>query len=336
SPSNKTAVVRSIEAFNVPVPPAAMQAGWSTGITLDEQIFIERGEIASLAVEPPEVSSLFRANVFWMGTAPLREGEDYLLRLATREVEMKVAKIHNTIDAETLGTSPSKGEIPRYGVAEVTIQTKHPLAFDRYADIEVTGRFVIVDGYDVSGGGIITEPLEDALQEFRREARLRDFLWRKGEVRLNERIGRYGHNPGLILFTGDRGTGKARLGRKLERRLFAGGKHVYLLDAKNIQLSLGRDLTEVDKIELVRRFSEVAQLLMRAGLIVVSTTNTFALADHQPIRELVHPHRVVTVHMAFDTGELPENTDLDFLESEDFDEAARTIVKKMEEKEILL
>lgn len=336
SPSNKTAIINTIETFNVPIPPTSVSAGWSTGITLDEQIFIERGEIASLAEDPPEVSSLFRANVFWMGMSSLREDVSYVLRLATREEEMKVTVIHNIIDAETLGTKRSKGEIPRYGVAEVTIQTKHPIAFDRYSDIELTGRFVIVDGYDVSGGGIIMEPLEDELREYREEARHREFLWRKGEVKLNERISRYGHNPALILFTGDKGTGKARLGRKLERRLFSGGKHVYLLDAKNIQLSLGRDLSDADKMEMVRRFSEVAQILLRCGMIVVSTTNTFALADHQPIRELVHPHQVITVHMAFEKGELPENTDLDFLESDDLDEAARTIVKRMEELDILL
>jgi bifunctional enzyme CysN/CysC len=335
SPSNKTAVVRTIETFNVAVPPQSMSAGWSTGITLDEQIFIERGEIASLAKDAPEVSSLFRANVFWMGMNSLKEGESYILRLTTREMEMNVVTIHNIIDADTLGTTESSGEIPRYGVAEVTIQTKHPIAFDRYSDIEVTGRFVIVEGYDVSGGGIIMEPLEDELREFREEARLREFLWRKGEVKLNERISRSGHNPGLILFTGEQGTGKARLGRILERRLFSSGKQVYLLDAKNIQLSLGRDLPESDKIEMVRRFSEVAQILLRSGQIVVSTTNTFALADHQPIRELVHPHNVVIVHMAFEKGELPENTDLDFLESEDLEEAAKQIVKEMEEKGIL-
>ena len=336
SPSNKTAQVKTIETFNVPLPPSSVSAGWSTGFTLDEQIFIERGEIASLADNPPEVTSLFRANVFWMGMAPLREGTTCFLRLATREEEMKVTRIHNLIDAETLQSAGSMGEIPRYGVAEVTIQTKHPVALDRYSDIETTGRFVIVDGYDVSGGGIIMEPLEDELQEFRQEARHRDFLWRKGEVKQSERVTRYGHNPALILFTGEKGTGKARLGRILERRLFSGGRHVYLLDAKNIQLTLGRDLSEADKIEMVRRFSEVAQVLLRCGLIVASTTNTFALADHQPIRELVHPHKVITVHMAFQKGELPEKTDLDFLESENLEEAAKTIIKKMEDMEILL
>jgi len=336
SPSNKTAQIKTIEAFNVPVPPSSVSAGWSTGFTLDEQIFVERGEIASLAENAPEVTSLFRANVFWMGMAPLRENVSYLLRLATREEEMRVTQIHHSIDAQSLQNAPSRGEIPRYGVAEVTIQTKHPIALDRYSDIEVTGRFVIVDGYDVSGGGIIMEPLEDEFQGFRQEARHRDFLWRKGEVKQSERVIRYGHNPGLILFTGEKGTGKARLGRILERKLFSGGRHVYLLDAKNIQMVLGRDLSETDKMEMVRRFSEVAQVLLRCGMIVVSTTNTFALADHQPIRELVHPHKIITVHMAFQKGSLPEKTDLDFLESENLEEAALTIIRKMEDLEILL
>ena len=57
---------------------------------------------------------------------------------------------------------------------------------------------------------------------------------------------------------------------------------------------------------------------------------------HQPIRELVHPHPVITIHMAFEKGDLPANTDMDFLESSDMDEAAKLIVKKMEEMEILL
>ncbi|MFV1957516.1 MAG: adenylyl-sulfate kinase, partial [bacterium] len=335
SPSNKTAVVNTIEAFNVPYLPAAVSAGRSTGITLDEQIFIERGEIASLREAPPEVSNLFRANVFWMGDDSLVKGRTYELRLTTKEMDMEVVDIHNIIDASTLDKDPDPVEIGKNEVAEVTIGTKHPIVFDRYSDIDVTGRFVIVDNYDVSGGGIIVEPLADEMEVFRREARLREFEWRKGEVKLSERTLRIGHNPGMILFTGESGTGKARLGRKLERRLFDGGKQVYLLDAKNLMIGREGELSSEDKSEMIRRFADVAQIMLRAGTIVVSTTNTFALADHQPIRELVHPHRIVTVHMAFQEDVLPENTDLDFLEPDDFDEAAKTILKKMEEKGIL-
>lgn len=55
SPSNKSSVVKSIESFNRPQPPQSAGSGRSTGFTLSEQIFIERGEIASLKEAPPEV-----------------------------------------------------------------------------------------------------------------------------------------------------------------------------------------------------------------------------------------------------------------------------------------
>lgn len=336
SPSNKTAQVRTIEAFNVPTPSPAMTAGRSSGFTLDEQIFVERGEIASLRESPPEVSDCFKANIFWMGKAPLELERKYLLRLATREVEIELQEIIGIIDASTLGAVAAKNRIELNDVAEVILRTKTPIAFDRYSDVDVTGRFVIIDGYDISGGGIIMEPLKDEQEPFRREARLRDFQWRRGEVLLNERVQRNGHNPGIILFIGESGTGKARLARHLERRLFDSGRQVYLLDGKNLQVGLGADPSAEDTNEMVRRFGEVAQVLLRAGQIVVSTTNTFALADHQIIRTLVHPHHVVTVHMAFQRGELPDNTDLAFLESDDLKAAAKKIVEKIEERGVLL
>ena len=336
SPSNKSALVKSIEAFNVPNLPSALSAGRSCGFTLDEQIFVERGEIASLRESPPEVSDCFRANIFWMGTAPLEMKRKYRLRLATCEVEMELEAIIGIIDASSLGAVAAKTRIERDDVAEVLIRTKTPIAFDRYVDCNVTGRFVIIDRYDIWGGGIIMEPLKDEQEPFRREARLRDFQWRRGEVQLTERVQRNGHYPAIILFTGERGSGKARLARHLERRLFNGGRQVYLLDGKNLQLGLGMDLPADEKDERVRRFGEVAQVLLRAGQIVVSTTNTFAQADHQTIRTLVHPHPVVTIHMAFEREELPEQTDLAFLEADDLKAAAKQIMAKMDEMGILL
>jgi bifunctional enzyme CysN/CysC len=76
--------------------------------------------------------------------------------------------------------------------------------------------------------------------------------------------------------------------------------------------------------------------MLRAGQIVVATTNTFALADHQIIRTLIYPHSVLTIHMSFEQSDLPGNTDLSFLESNDLKLAARRIVEKMEEIGILL
>ena len=58
------------------------------GITLDEQIFVERGEILSHESSLPLVSTTFRANLFWLGRRPLEMEKSYLVRLATHEVRM--------------------------------------------------------------------------------------------------------------------------------------------------------------------------------------------------------------------------------------------------------
>src|SRR5262249_34975653 len=59
SPSNKRANIHSIEAFNIDPPPREGQAGQSVGITLDEQIFVERGEIATHQNMLPLLSTAF-------------------------------------------------------------------------------------------------------------------------------------------------------------------------------------------------------------------------------------------------------------------------------------
>ena len=78
-------------------------------------------------------------------------------------------------------------------VAELTLRAKTPAAFDLSASFETTGRFVLVDEYDIAGGGIITELVHDDQEFLREEARRRDFAWVKGEVTVEDRAQQYGH-----------------------------------------------------------------------------------------------------------------------------------------------
>ncbi len=335
SPSNKSANVKSIEGFNVEPVPTEAKAGQSTGITLDEQIFIERGEIASLEDSAPLVSTTFRCNLFWMGRRPLEAGKKYLLRLATREVECEVAIIHRIIDAADLAARQTQSIVGRNEVAELTIRAKAPLAFDLYGDLETTGRFVLVDQYDVSGGGIVTEAVRDEQTVLREEARRRDIAWVKGDVGPDDRARHFGHRAALVLITGDRHTGKSFLARRLEIRLVADGRHTYLLDGANLRRGLDTDLVDEDTKEMVRRFGEVARLLIDTGLIVVSTTNTFGQADHQAIRTLVHPAPVIAVHMSKTEDAPPPNTDLAFAGPKDFEAIADRIVEELKRQGVL-
>jgi bifunctional enzyme CysN/CysC len=341
SPSNKSAMVKSVEAFNVEPQPTEATAGQSVGITLDEQIFIERGEIASRKEAIPSVSTSFRVNLFWLGKRPLEPGRRYLLRLATREVDCEVAAIHRIVDTADLDQRQGGGKVAKNEVAELTLRTKHPIAFDPYLTFESTGRFVIVDDYDIAGGGIITELVHDEQEFLRDEARQRDFAWVKGEVGAEQRAQHYGHRAAVVLLTGAPQTGKSFLARKLESVLVAEGHHAYLLEGENLKRGLDADLTKSGQTgvtEVARRYGEVARLLIDTGLIVVSTTRAFG-KDYteaaQAIRTLVHPAPVIAVHMSKGEETPPPDTTLHFAGPKDFDEAARRIIEELKKKGVL-
>jgi bifunctional enzyme CysN/CysC len=341
SPSNKRANIRTVEAFNIEPQPTEGQAGQSIGVTLDEQIFVERGEIASHQDHLPSVSTAFRANLFWLGKRPLEKERKYLLRVATKEVDCEVASIHRIIDTMDLAQQQGSHTVMKNQVAELTLRTKAPVAFDLSASFEATGRFVLVDEYDIAGGGIITELVHDDQEFLREEARRRDFAWVKGEVTVEDRAQQYGHRAAVVLITGGRHTGKSLLARKLEGRLVADGRHAYLLDGGNLSRGLDADLSEEERgqtNEMARRYGEVARLLTDTGLIVVSTTNPFGLAYReaaQAIRTLVHPAPVIAVHMSKSAEAPPPNTDVVLTGPTDFDAATLRILDELKRRGVL-
>ncbi len=153
-PEGKTTRVKTVEYWAPRDKKSTVRAGESVGITVTDEFFNRRGELITFANQKPLISNSFRANLFWMGREPLIKGKKYKLKLATAETECELEDILRVMDAATLG-STAKEQIDLNDVAEVMIACKDVLAFDTFADCAVTGRFVLVDGYDVAGGGII-------------------------------------------------------------------------------------------------------------------------------------------------------------------------------------
>jgi len=313
SPSNKVSTIRSIEGFNTP-PRTEIEAGWSTGFTLTEEIYITRGEVMSHVARAPQVGTRLRVNMIWLGKKPFVGGRDYKLKLGTTALPVRIHKINKVIDASKPNSSagelgspeggpgdPLRGPVStvgRHEVADVVLEARQPLAFDLTAECEATGRFVIVDEYDVAGGGIITEAVSDDLRDLRDEARTRDFHWVPGGVTAAERVARHGHRAALVMFVGKAGVGKHKLARAVEKALFARGRAAYMLDGTNVLLGVDNDLwVDGAKSELVRRFGEVVHLLLNAGLIVVSTTNAIGLADATAIQALIPDSPLVLVEV---------------------------------------
>ena len=339
SPSNKVGVIKSIEAWSVDKQPKKAEASESVGFTLGEQIFVERGDVASLKSELPIVSTTFDVNVFWMGQRNLEKGKIYTLKLTTQEVPCEVVEFKKVTDASTLETLKGQEYLAKNDVAEVTLRTSTPVVFDLFGSIPTTGRFVLVDGYDVCGGGIITTYTPNKTDRLRDEVRHRDFHWLKSDIKLEERAYRNGHQSTLILIVGSSGVGKAKLAKYLERKLFELNYQSYLLDGRNVALGVSADIGSQQKKqegEVLRRFGEVAKLFLDAGHVVISTSNVFNQEDHSDLRLLVEPCQVVEIFVT--DGKKPsENCDikLSIIEAEKENEAANTIYNYLKDKKIL-
>src|SRR5258706_10027477 len=167
--------------------------------------------------------------------------------------------------------------------------------FRSQTDIVSTGRFVIVDGFEVSGGGII------APADYPRRAagaeRSPGVFWSQGKVTAEQRGRRNGHPGCVVWLTGLSGSGKSSIATELERELFNMGKHAYVLDADNIRHGLCSDLTfsPQDSKESIRRLGEVAKLFADAGKICITAFISPSRSDRQLAREMVLDGQFVEV-----------------------------------------
>jgi bifunctional enzyme CysN/CysC len=300
SPTNKTSTVRTIERWNAPQSDMA-EAGESIGITLTEQVFVERGTIAALEASPPYELTKFKARVFWLGKQPFAKGRKYKLKLATQEVECEIENIERVIDASTLGVvsrAAHENFVGRHEVGELIIRTRKPVAFDAITEIVPTGRFVIVDDLDVCGGGVILDNNypRRTHDSYRKSS---DLYWSRGKVTAAQRELRNGHSGCVIWFTGLSGSGKSTIAAELERELFNLGRHTCILDGDNIRHGLCSDLgfTPRDRTENIRRVGEVARLFADTGIICITAFISPYRADRDLARSIAQPGRFIEVFL---------------------------------------
>jgi bifunctional enzyme CysN/CysC len=268
SPANKSSVVATIERWNASIDGAAM-SGDSIGITLSEQIFVERGYVASHQTDTPIETNRFRADLFWIVREPLRVGRLYNLRLATQEVKCQVVSIEEVMDSSTLeATTDKREQLDRNEVGRLTIQTRGPLVIDNHERIPNLGRFVIVEEGEIRGGGTIF----GGVYTDRRVAKSQNIFWSEGKITARERAVRSGHRGAVVWFTGLSGAGKSTIAQALERELFNRAVHTYVLDGDNVRHGLNSNLgfSPEDRVENIRRVSEVAKLMADAGAVVIT------------------------------------------------------------------
>jgi len=259
-PSGKRSKIKSIESFNKDTQ-TSISAGYAVGFTLCEEIYVKRGEVVSLADQkPPQVTSRLKTKLFWLGTAPMHEKQQYILKLGTAKVNVQIEKIVKVMDVANL-TQLDNSTIEKNNVAECILSLEKPIACDLVHDIVDLGRFVIVDNYEIAGGGIITKTFGE---EEKIAGSLEDSDTNNNLCTLNEK--------GLVVWlTGISGAGKSTIAHGVRAELIRLKKASYILDGDDLRQGLNVDLgfSAQDRNENIRRVTEVAALFKDAGIITL-------------------------------------------------------------------
>jgi bifunctional enzyme CysN/CysC len=285
-PSGRTSVVRSIESWNTPQIDV-LKAGDPAGVTLSDQLFVERGSIAVHANDAPSLATEFTARIFWLGRTPLAAGKRYKLKLVTQEVECEIKTLEEVVDASTVQPIQGADSVRTNDAAKVVIRTRRPVAVDLFERVPFMGRLVLVDGFDVAGGGIVVDvPERFAAANVVADAGVNADVTR---VARGERHLRHGHRGAVVWLTGLPGSGKTTLAKSLERQLFERHIQGFVLDGENIRPGLSADLgvSGSDREENMRRVAEVAKLFAESGAVCIVAFTSPSRDERERARKIM-------------------------------------------------
>jgi bifunctional enzyme CysN/CysC len=255
-------------------------AGQSVTLTLADEIDVSRGDVLAAAASPPAVADQFEATVIWMHERPMLQGRSYLLKIGAQTVGATVAPLKYCVNVNTLEhVAAKKLELNDIGVCG--LELSRPIVFEPYAKNRDLGGFILIDRITNTtvGAGLLHFALR----------RSDNVHWQALDVNKGARAELKEQKPCVVWFTGLSGAGKSTVGNLLEKRLFALGRHTYLLDGDNVRHGLNKDLgfTEADRVENVRRVAEVAHLMADAGLIVLVSFISPFRAERRMARALM-------------------------------------------------
>lgn len=336
-PSQKKSKIHAIENFpEKPIDTA--YAGQATGVTLTDQIYIRPGEIMVRAGDQlPHTTQRFRANLFWMAKNPMVTGKTYKIKLASKQSPVVLVEILSILDASTLGRDTQKKQIGRHDVAEVILETPKPIAFDIASEFENTGRFVIVDNYEISGGGIVLSAITDAQTTLTDHIKHREIGWEHSDISSTQRCAHYHHKSKFVLVTGENAALVTATAKELEKKLFLDKYHVYFLGLAQVAESVGADIStsNFQLGEQLRRLGELARIITDAGLIFIATTPELDKYDIQTLKLLNEPNEISVVHVG-NTSPDDYTPDVLLTSEDEIQKNISKVYQYLKDKEIIL
>lgn len=266
----------------------------------------------------------------------METGRDYQIKLGTSRTPMRLEAVHGVIDASDLNSRGDAVKVERHDVAEVTLKLNRAVAFDLNSDLAMTSRFVIVDNYEIRGGGIIQEALPDQQDWVREKVLLRNAKWEPSHITPEQRANKYNQKAALLLITGSMDADRKTLGKELETALFRDGKVVYFLGIGSVLYGVDADIerTRENHDEHMRRLAEVANILLDAGVILVVTAQELSQEDLDLMRTTIDPDRIDVVWVG-DNISTDVNIDVHLGDDVPTDKAVETLERRLQDQGVI-
>ncbi len=256
------------------------RAGQSVTLTLEDEIDISRGDVISSGTHPIAVSDQFDVTILWMADSEMLPGRPYLFKLGTSTAGATINKPKHKININTMEKLAAK-TFKLNEIGGCTLSLDRNIAFDAYTDNREMGGFILIDRMtnNTIGMGFINFAL-------RRAANIH---WQALDIDRKANAEQKAQMPVVLWFTGLSGSGKSTIANAVQKKLYARAHHTFLLDGDNVRHGLNRDLgfTDNDRVENIRRVTEVSRLMIDAGLITLVSFISPFITERQLARERI-------------------------------------------------
>ena len=260
-------------------------------VTLDKEVDISRGDLlCSIKNHNYFLSDQFASHIIWMNKEQMIPERNYIFKFINFQTIGKITDLVHKININSFEKIASKFlNLNEIGYAKVALNKN--TIFNPYKNNKKLGSFVIIDQFNnqTVGAGVIEHELR----------RASNISWHQMSINKNLRSSINGQKPCVLWFTGLSGSGKSTIANIIEQKLHKLGKHTYLLDGDNVRHGLNKDLgfTDVDRVENIRRISEVSRLMVDAGLITIVSFISPFKSERKMARELVESDEFIEIYV---------------------------------------
>ena len=298
-PSGKRSTVTSIVTYKDELEIAHKDQAIT--LTLADEIDISRGDVICSADDPAGQSDQFNAHLLWMAEKKLFPGRQYRMKINNQSVLASITSLKEKVNVNTLASEAGKTlELNEIGICNVSIS--QPIAFDPYKNNRQMGGFILIDRQtnETVGAGMLGFSLR----------RADNVVWQDLEIGKKQRAAQKHQKPAVLWFTGLSGSGKSTIANIVEKMLFDRGRHTYILDGDNVRHGLNKDLgfKDADRVENIRRVTEVSKLMADAGLMTLVSFISPFRAERQIARQAMGEGEFIEIYV---------NTPLEVAESRD-------------------